>query len=295
MGIDPHVQPDAKTVLACGRRAGSVPRRGLAVPGWRRATLLLALLWGLFCAGSAAAQVQFAAGVWWNPQTPGTGFVLEVNGGRTLFTVLSYRSSGTSAWYQAVGTQFATGIFDTGLVEYAGGQTLAGPWQPPGSASTVTQMSLTAVTTSQASLILAGGSTIQIQRYEFVDGGLAGGVAAAAPQTGWWWNPAEPGRGYFIETQGAKLFLIAMMYETDGSSRWYAATGDLIIGPFGLTPTATATLSEYSGGSPLTGSYTAPRLAATKGQIALSFSSTVAGVLTLPNGSQIPIARYTNF
>ena len=30
-----------------------------------------------------------------------------------------------------------------------------------------------------------------------------------APQTGWWWNPVEGGRGYSIETQGNHIFFAA--------------------------------------------------------------------------------------
>ena len=41
---------------------------------------------------------------------------------------------------------------------------------------------------------------------------LQSGVAFAAPETGWWWNASEKGRGFFIEMKGyvtvrGRLFL----------------------------------------------------------------------------------------
>src|SRR5262249_11174618 len=32
------------------------------------------------------------------------------------------------------------------------------------------------------------------------------------PATGWWWNPAEGGRGYSIEARGANLFFTSFLY-----------------------------------------------------------------------------------
>ena len=32
-------------------------------------------------------------------------------------------------------------------------------------------------------------------------------LCRAAPAAGFWWNPAEPGRGFVIETQGTSMFM----------------------------------------------------------------------------------------
>ena len=40
------------------------------------------------------------------------------------------------------------------------------------------------------------------------------GIARAnSPESGWWWNPAEGGRGYSIEIQDNQLFFAAYSYE----------------------------------------------------------------------------------
>ena len=40
------------------------------------------------------------------------------------------------------------------------------------------------------------------------------------PGTGWYWNPAENGRGFAIERQGDVLFLAGFMYEVSGAQVW---------------------------------------------------------------------------
>ena len=40
-----------------------------------------------------------------------------------------------------------------------------------------------------------------------------------APQTGWWWNPAESGRGFSIESSGNNLFMAAYLYDVSGRVR----------------------------------------------------------------------------
>ena len=42
------------------------------------------------------------------------------------------------------------------------------------------------------------------------------------PQTGWWWNTAEGGRGYSIEASGGRLFFASYLYDVSGRAilRW---------------------------------------------------------------------------
>ena len=45
------------------------------------------------------------------------------------------------------------------------------------------------------------------------------------PQTGWWWNPAEDGRGFSIEVRGNNIFFASFLYDVSGRSTWYVSTG----------------------------------------------------------------------
>lgn len=80
-------------------------------------------------------------------------------------------------------------------------------------------------------------------------------TASAVPQSGWWWNPNESGRGYSIERNAASgnLFLAAYLYSQSGAAMWYSS------GMASTSPTAYfGNLYQYSNGQSLTGSYRAP-------------------------------------
>ncbi|MDO3386859.1 hypothetical protein QWI17_13510 [Gilvimarinus sp. SDUM040013] len=53
-----------------------------------------------------------------------------------------------------------------------------------------------------------------------------------APESGWWWNPNESGRGYSIEIQDNTVFLAAYTYESEqtagvNKATWFVASGTL--------------------------------------------------------------------
>ena len=54
---------------------------------------------------------------------------------------------------------------------------------------------------------------------------LTGDPATTTPQAGWWWNPAEPGRGFAIDYSPANkmIFLGAFLYDSSGTPVWYSA------------------------------------------------------------------------
>ena len=47
---------------------------------------------------------------------------------------------------------------------------------------------------------------------------LARPAQAFTPENGFYWNAAEPGRGYTIEIQDNFLFIIIYIYNPDGSA-----------------------------------------------------------------------------
>ncbi|HEX4779130.1 MAG TPA: hypothetical protein VH301_00155, partial [Usitatibacter sp.] len=54
--------------------------------------------------------------------------------------------------------------------------------------------------------------------------------APQPPQTGWWWNPAEPGRGFSIEAKGNNLFFAAFHYDPSGRATWNVSPGPTSLG-----------------------------------------------------------------
>lgn len=51
---------------------------------------------------------------------------------------------------------------------------------------------------------------------------------AFTPESGWWWNPDEPGRGYNIEIQDDVLTIAAYGYDADGFPVWFTAAAQMI-------------------------------------------------------------------
>ena len=106
------------------------------------------------------------------------------------------------------------------------------------------------------------------------------------PQTGWWWNPAEGGRGYSIEVAGNHLFFAAYLYDVSGRATWLVASGNTSLDG----SLYTGTLESYAGGQTLSGPYAAPT-PSLGGPITLAFSDSTRGTLSWPGGT-IPIERF---
>jgi len=113
-------------------------------------------------------------------------------------------------------------------------------------------------------------------------------AACANPQNGYWYNPTEGGRGYFIEIQDSAMFFAAFMYDANGHATWFASEGSMT-----STTQYNGSLITYANGQTLTGIYKSPVVSNPQaGNIAISFSNDTTATLTLPNGTQVPIQRF---
>jgi hypothetical protein len=110
--------------------------------------------------------------------------------------------------------------------------------------------------------------------------GLQSGLARAAPEVGWWWNPNESGRGFFIEMKGNQLFMAGYFYADDGRGTW-AISGGAVTDLNNYT----GRLATISGGQTLVGSYIFPTNYQDLGVIDLHFTDDTHGTLTWPGGS----------
>jgi alpha-tubulin suppressor-like RCC1 family protein len=121
----------------------------------------------------------------------------------------------------------------------------------------------------------------------FSGNSVTGPVSGVVPATGWWWNPAEPGRGFMIEVQSGQLFMATFLYAFSGEATWYGS------GPSGYgSGVYTGVLNLYGGGQTLNGAYQpATLVGGSFGAITIDFSSTTTGSITWPEGT-IPIERF---
>jgi len=113
-----------------------------------------------------------------------------------------------------------------------------------------------------------------------------GALALSAPQTGWWWNPAESGRGFFVESQNGVTFIGAYLYNADGRAVWYVAGGKN-----GDPYNYTGPLYNMSSGQTLFGPYATPVGPNTVGTITVHFSDNTHGTVTWPGGT-VAIERH---
>jgi hypothetical protein len=222
------------------------------------------------------------AGWWWNPNESGTAYSLEIQGNRLFMAAFTYRPDGRPVWHVAAGTLSPDGRFFGDLKEYAGGQTLDGTYRPAQVKSIATPMQLECETPTTCTLSLSD-RRVEIKRFLFE----ATEEGAKAPETGWWWNADESGRGFFLEVQGNTLFLAGFMYDTAGNAVWHIASGTDADFSQGTLWT------EYTNGQTLTGTYQAAQLKNNAvAPLKLVFSSLKRAVLTLPDGRTVALRRF---
>ena len=229
-------------------------------------------------------------GWWWNPAEDGRGFSIEVRGNNLFFAAFLYDISGRSTWYVASGAVSLDGtLFTNRLYSALGGQTLGGAY--PGRPSLKDEGAITLAfnSASQGTLVWPGGS-VPIRRFNIVPNGLALDPTPNTPESGWWWNEAESGRGFFLEWQGGSLDIAGYMYDEQGNSVWY-----LTVGPMTTTGSTQFTGSwwSYGNGQTLLGAWRPnTRLSTTVAPLTLTFDGPATALMTLPNGRSTRLTRH---
>lgn len=131
---------------------------------------------------------------------------------------------------------------------------------------------------------------------------LAGQARAFTPESGWWWNPDEPGYGVSIEIQDTRVFLAIYTYNSTGSdrqSKWYVAQGLLTDNAHFLAsfPTSGSSSENYfytsRNGTCLGCPWTQfePDLNDNPGTLEIQFHTTTTGEMTW-GGRTVPIQRH---
>lgn len=109
---------------------------------------------------------------------------------------------------------------------------------------------------------------------------LAAPVASAMlPDNGWYWNPAESGRGFNIEIQDNALFMSAFVYRPDGTAAWYVGGG-----PMSSDRAWSGDLYETANGQCIGCSHRAPDLILS-GRASITFTSERTASISLLGGT----------
>jgi hypothetical protein len=230
-------------------------------------------------------------GWWWNPLEDGRGFSVEVRGNNIFFASFLYDVSGRSTWYVSTGPASLEGSYYTGpLYSAAGGQTLGGPYNRFPTLTDLGTATLAFNNESTGTLVWPGG-TVPIQRFNIVQNGLNLPAVAGQPESGWWWNPDESGRGFFMEWQNGWLDIAGYMYDDNGDSVWYLTVGQ--IGGTSAARSFSGNWWAYANGMPLYGPWRQnTRISTNVAPLTITFTSAETALMTLPNGRTTNLRRH---
>jgi alpha-tubulin suppressor-like RCC1 family protein len=242
--------------------------------------------------GSVSCQPQAPqTGWWWNTAEGGRGYSIEVQGNHLFYASYLYDISGRATWLVATGSTSLDGsVFTGNLYSFSGGQTLGGPSSgvlPPSQVAGAITLAFSDAT--HGTMIWPGG-TVAIERFNIVPNGLTLAPGPNQPESGWWWDPQEPGRGFFLEWQGKQLFMAGYMYDNAGNPVWYLS-GDGQ--PSSNLQSYSNAWQLYGNGQTLTGTYKPPTAVnPSVAPVTIQFKGANTGLMTLPNGRSTAIQRF---
>lgn len=238
-----------------------------------------------------AAQGALApqSGYWTNPSQPGRGFSIEIKNSKLFMGMMFYDTDNASKWAVSTGYMTDATHFKGPMLEFKGGQSLHGPFQPNAPYTKIGDVELEFTSATTANLTWPEGK-VAINRLPIVPTGLATGPAADMPQTGWYWQPSEGGRGWFVEVQGITAYLTAYSYDPSGPSRWYVSRGEMVTPAYYM-----GNFQAYTGGSPLGAIYSAPSNIVDEGYVTMLFpvgGQNGTATLWLGGAAITPLIRY---
>ena len=115
---------------------------------------------------TAAAPVAIVprAGVWWNPNESGSGYIFDVRNGTLVITIFSYESgTGHSEWYLSSGPLTENGTKYVGTLDkYRNGQCISCAYTAPTQTGTDGSITVTFTSATTATLSLPGNRTTNI-------------------------------------------------------------------------------------------------------------------------------------
>ncbi len=220
--------------------------------------------------------------------------MFEAQGNRAFVAFFMYaEATGMPIWYAAYGDFLPGAVagefaFTGDLRVYKAGQGVSSAVYRSPTSTSVGPVGIT-FAGGRARVALPGGRTIDAQRY-VIDGSgfdFANPVNPLPyqPEVGWFWNPAEGGRGYAIEVQNGKVFMAMFHYNPDGSPTWNVVQGDITTG------TTLQAFELYSGGQSLTSGYRGP-IKDKLSPFTLSFRNPCAGQMQLAGAPAIQVRRF---
>ena len=162
-------------------------------------------------------------GWWYNSAEPGTGLATQVSDGRMFVTWFVYDGLGRTSWYSAGGEMDNRTSFSGTLYSWSGW-----PWGTPYFAPTPKAVGNIVVnfdTPEEGKVtftVSIDGKVVTKTFSSFMED-FAPGNEDSRHITGWWYDPAFNGMGFFLDAQGGRMALAWYNYREDGTSRWWTS------------------------------------------------------------------------
>ncbi len=229
-------------------------------------------------------------GWWYDSSAPGTGFSIEFNNEDHWFlTWYVYDQNGLPCWYTASGEMANSTNFNGNLLKWSGwpwGESYVAPVSEK-----VGSIHGNFVNSEQQKITLTWeldeiGSGV-LNLINFMQD-MVNGQPDSRDLTGWWYDPAYDGMGFFIEARGETLFMAWYKYGDEGSPMWLTSTGSL---PDGAS-VYNGTFSFWRNGQIPGGAYQQPEEIKDQGNINLTIINSSKATLVINNSTILNLKRF---
>jgi mono/diheme cytochrome c family protein len=228
---------------------------------------------------------QHVTGWYWNAAQAGRGYFYERTGDNVFVGGFYYETNGRALWFVAQGAMNGN-QFSAPMLVLRGGPSLTGAYTAPSLLPSPGNITLDFTRPDAARMTWPDG-TIELVRFPLTATGV-GTPPAGWPQNGWWWNPAESGRGFAIEFQGNSVFIIGFMYDAQGNPIWYLSQGSML-----TASRYEGTWIEFRNGQAIGQPYRAPeRVVPDTGSLVIEFTDARNGTMIMPDGRRNPVTRF---
>ena len=192
--------------------------------------------------GPAFADAGAYSGWWYTSGQEGTGVSLEIQGTEAFGAWYVFSDSGDPRWYTFNG-RLVDDMTITGDLKEWTGWPLGNPYAQPNSAK-VGDVSVVFTASDQAVMTWSVGQSQGVKTMTKLMPDITVGINDPRDISGWYYDTAYDGMGWYLEARGDTLGLAWYHYGPNGAGRWYTALGEFPAG----TDAFSAELTSWSGG-----------------------------------------------
>ncbi len=109
--------------------------------------------------GTGTPDFQPFTGWWWNPAESGSGYSVELQGDTIFIVGYMYETDGRPVWYLSAGKMSSPSTYSGPLLQFANGQTMAGPYQPPSASVTVGMLGVEFIAQDEANFTFSDSAS----------------------------------------------------------------------------------------------------------------------------------------